>query len=1006
MSILAKEIKTPLGGKQDASSAKLNHTRGLALYLIAATLIIVDIGHTFLTQSAAPGMTPARMAGLFALGVFCLCPLIFAITKRLIFASILLLTATLFVILYTSFKNGGAPAPTMPFLVIMPLAATILVNRVAGIVALLISCAGLGFLYISANSGIAPASPHSPEELRVLFTSSVLLVSAAVAFVSIFYENLVQSALNRWRQTAQQLLAEKESHKKQAEETLQIKERYELALASADIGLWEYDIKTETLSWSDLVHEILGTKDQIHELSGDFVEERLHPEDAKAVRAAMERSAVEDKPFSITFRMKKACGGYAHIRSRGGLVRNAENDAVGLAGSFMDVSEEQWSETCRQEVWGILTNPQLSTQIKINAALSTLTNYFNLDFGLVSRIAENDYFVEYAVTPSNEINPGDRFDFDSTYCAHVFKADGPCSFHHAGKSRIKDHPCYRSFGLEAYIGAPLFVDGRRYGTLNFSSPTPRTRPFSKFELHLVELVAQWIGYEVGREKALRKITESEEKFALAVKGSSVGIWDWVDINSKSEVWSDQFYKLLGYQPGEINACLEQFQSLLHPDDHAATFEAVNRHFDEQEPFNVEYRLKCKDGNYRWFLGTGHAVWDEKGRPRRMIGSIMDIHERKAAETMKNEFVSTVSHELRTPMTSIIGAIELVRSQTFGELPPKALELLEIATSNGGRLVRLINDILEIEKIEAGKIQFETEILGVADFVEAAVKQNEGYVHANNATINLRNDIGDARICADPDRLTQVFTNLIGNAAKFTDDNGKIDLIVQADDDVVSISVKDNGPGIPPEKLDDIFDRFTQLDGADNRSQPGTGLGLAISKAIIDAHDGVLDVESKLGVGTVFTVILKRSNSVCKSIEPEKFFSEESMQIGDIKRVLQVEDDNDSAALLSSLLENIAEVTTVKTTAAARTRLNAEKFDLVILDMNLPDQKGDVVIEHIDKLEEKIPLIIYSVEDFSNKKQPDFVIGVFLKSKIQNEALRERLARALYGTPNGTVSQYG
>lgn len=1101
-----------LGNETEFSSTRLNDIRGQTLYLTAGVLIAVNLVHTFLTQGLAPGLTPARIAGLIALAFFVLCPLVYKSTKKLTVSAVALLSVTLIVVLYASFANGGAPAPTMPFLIIIPFAATILISRVAGVISFAAVTVGLGFLFVAANKGMAPNSPHAPQELRALFTSSLLLTSVAIMVIAIFYENLVQTVLKQWQETKTGLLLQKGAHKHQAEENRLIKDRYELALSTADIGLWEYNIKTETLSWSELIHEILGTKAESHELKGDFIEKRLHPKDAEAIRKEMERSAIEGNTFSSVIRIETALGAYAHLKVRGGVVRAEGGSPVALAGSFMDVSAEQQSEATRHEIWDTLTSQYASASEKINTTLSIVTRHFGLQFGVVSRIEGEEYHVEYVVSPAGKVKPGDRFKYKNTYCAQTFAAHGPRGFHQSEKGALNNHPCYEKTGLEAYIGAALIVDGRRYGTLNFSSTCPRGEQFSKSDFQLIELVAHWIGYEIGREKTLNKLKESDERYDLAVRGASVGlwdwnvatnalywspkfkeivgvsdnafmpellefesrlhpddhkrimsalqahlekkspydeeyrlrhesgdyvwvhargqavwdvngapirmagsvdditeivnnreklkrnqaelelifnnvpariwfkddknkilrlnqkaadsmglsieeaegadsyelfpdmakkyhdddlkvinsgkpelgiieeykpahnqhgwvrtdkvpyidhetgeryvfvvsmdvtneqetqralqeseeryslaasgasvgIWDWHDAHGEKETWSDQLYKLLGYEPGEIEANLKQFQALLHPDDHAATLAAVQEHFNGNKPFRAEYRLRCKGGDYKWFLGTGQAVWDEDGNPRRMIGSIMDIHELKVAEQMKNEFVSTVSHELRTPMTSITGAIELVRSQKFGELPEKASQLLDIAAKNGARLIRLINDILDIEKIEAGKLELNLQNVDVKDLVEEAVRQIEAFAQFHQAELTLHCEIPDAIIHVDPDRMMQVLTNLMSNAAKFTGKDGKIEVLIKSDNDTVSIAVKDNGHGIPSDKLGKIFDHFTQVDASDKRAQQGTGLGLAISKAIVEALGERLDVESEVGVGSIFTVHVKRS----------------------------------------------------------------------------------------------------------------------------------------------------
>ncbi len=497
------------------------------------------------------------------------------------------------------------------------------------------------------------------------------------------------------------------------------------------------------------------------------------------------------------------------------------------------------------------------------------------------------------------------------------------------------------------------------------------------------------------EARTRDLRRSEERFAVAAQGASVGIWDWIDVNGEAEWWSDQFYRLLGYEPMEIEASLDGFSNLLHTEDRERAFAAINAHLTDRMPFRVEYRLRCKDGTYRWFLGTGQAIWGAAGQPRRMIGSIMDIHERKKAETMKNEFVSTVSHELRTPMTSIMGAISLVRSGKFGDIGDRAAELLKIASTNGDRLVRLINDILDIEKIEAGKIELERRPLSVTQLIADAIDQNNAFVRAYDAQLRYREEDSGAFISADPDRMMQVLTNLISNAAKFSGKGGVIEIGTRVENEIVRISVTDNGPGIPQEKLGAIFHRFVQIDSADNRVNQGTGLGLSIASAIVDAHGGWLQVESEVGVGTTFTIKLASASRPVLEKDGETRTHAPPDVSSERKNILHIEDDHDTVALLQHLMSDAAEIIAAPSTTAAQTLLRYQSFDLVVLDLNLADERGETIIAFLETFAGPTPpLIIYSVEDVSNRRLPEFVCGAYIKSRISPDALREKLLAAL------------
>ena len=971
----------------------LNGIRGSTLYVVSAVFIAVDLFQTFFMQGAAPGLTAARIGGIVALGFFIASPVVYKITGKRRIASIILLISTLAVIIFSALRNGGAPSPTMPFLAILPLAATILISRVAGILAIAAIGVTSAFLYFSTSNGLAHAPPHSPEQLRALFSSSVFLTAVAIVLIAIFYEKLVQAALTQLGNAKDQILEQSAVQQSQSARLQLIKQQHDIALASAGVGVWEYNIAGQKLTWSSIIHDILGTQD--NDTNGSFIEDRIHPDDAGAVRAAMEKSVAENEPFTVIFRLQTASGDYAYIEARGAVLTDSAGKPQSLSGSFFDVTEEQESGALRQVIWRTLLSQDRDLATKIKQVLTQMKDYYGLEFGLVTRLDDNRCYIEHSVSPNEEMMSGQSFDLEHSYSAHIHSEGGARGFNCYSESWIKDHPLQHRIRIEAYIGAPLFVEGKRYGALNFSSRTARQKRFSKTDYSIIELAAQWLGYEIGLDNHLQSLKQSEERFALAAQGSSVGIWDWQDVTCEEEYWSDNFFRLLGYSPQELEPSLSQFKQLLHPEDHSHTFKAVAAHLAKEAPFNVEYRLRCKDGAFRWFLGTGQAVWDHHGAPKRMIGSIMDIHERKKAETVKSEFISTVSHELRTPMTSIIGALELVRSNKFGELSPKATELLDIAASNGQRLVRLINDILDIEKIEAGKIVFTMKPVKIGTLIEEAIRQNESFVRTHNATMTFFDDTEDGAIICDPDRISQVLTNLISNAAKFTPNDGKISISARKDNEHIYIRVEDNGPGIPADKREAVFEKFVQLDSASNRANEGTGLGLSISDAIIAAHGGNIRVESEIGAGTAFTIALRKSDRPLGTDPQARTDSSKLSSFGVRKRVLYLDNDSDSAAVLRHALADITDLAAVPTIKDARNRLVRQHFDLIIMDHMITDESGEDLMKSISGSLHPTPVIIYSTQEFMGRMPPDFVLASYLKSSISIDEFRNKIVAALY-----------
>lgn len=235
----------------------------------------------------------------------------------------------------------------------------------------------------------------------------------------------------------------------------------------------------------------------------------------------------------------------------------------------------------------------------------------------------------------------------------------------------------------------------------------------------------------------------------------------------------------------------------------------------------------------------------------VVGVASDITERRRIERLKDEFVSIVSHELRTPLTSIRGSLGLIEGGAVEAGSEKGRELVRIARSNTERLIRLINDILDLDKIEAGKLSFKNEDLAPSNVIEQAVASIAGL--AREQGVSVTTELGDApRISGDFDRLVQVLTNLLSNAVKFSPAGKAVTVGVQTTEKgFVQFWVRDRGPGIPSDQLGQLFKKFQQLEASQTRTSGGSGLGLAISKAIVAAHRGTIDVESTPGDGSTF-----------------------------------------------------------------------------------------------------------------------------------------------------------
>ncbi len=419
------------------------------------------------------------------------------------------------------------------------------------------------------------------------------------------------------------------------------------------------------------------------------------------------------------------------------------------------------------------------------------------------------------------------------------------------------------------------------------------------------------------------------------------------------------------------------------------FEAFVAKARHDMPDEREWTYVRKDGTRIPILLSITAVRDHDGKISGFLGIASDITERKKMERMKSEFISTVSHELRTPLTSIRGALGVVLGKAAGQFPEKARRMLEMAERNSERLTMLINDILDLEKIEAGRLEFDFKIVDLVALAERALEDNDGYARKHQVRLVLDKQVEQALVRADEHRLLQVFANLISNAVKYSPENGEVMVSVAAQDGNFRVAVRDHGAGVPEAFRSRIFQRFAQADSSDTREKGGTGLGLSITKVIVELHEGRVSYDSAAGVGTVFYVDLPAWQAMTEA-------SEVTGRTANGMRVLICEDNPDVARILADMIEPEGVTCDIAGTAAgARTLLARHTYRLMLLDLTLPDTDGLTFLQELrgHATTEQLPIIVVS-----GRAQEGRAIfsgdAVTVVDWIQKPVERDRLKRAL------------
>lgn len=354
---------------------------------------------------------------------------------------------------------------------------------------------------------------------------------------------------------------------------------------------------------------------------------------------------------------------------------------------------------------------------------------------------------------------------------------------------------------------------------------------------------------VDINKKNRELKHSEERFQLALESSAMGVWS-LQLSDNNVQWDASMRALFGLQDKSTLTNYESFLALVHHEDRQRVFEEIAHAIEGQQGYDTEYRIVWADLSIHYLASRAKIIY-ENSIAVSLIGTCWDVTERKRLDRAKTEFVSTVSHELRTPLTAITGALGLAVGGALCELPEKAQQILGIAYKNAQRLKLLINDLLDMDKLLDGKLEFHCETQTLMPLIERALAENQSYADQFNVRFVVVPTSIAPRVDVEDIRLLQVLANFLSNSAKFSQPDTDVLITLTQDDGFARISVIDTGVGLAEESKAHIFEKFYQADSSDTRKKGGTGLGLAITKEIVERMGGRVGFVSSLGQGSTF-----------------------------------------------------------------------------------------------------------------------------------------------------------
>ena len=698
-----------------------------------------------------------------------------------------------------------------------------------------------------------------------------------------------------------------ESDRRRSESTLlEHDQRLKLALELAGMVSWDWEVATDKFVWNDDPQRLLGP-----EPDGGYPDRKtmVHPEDlAEYVRAGSE-SLRSGEAYRSEFRIRRTDGQNVWIAARGRPVKDARGAVTRVIGASQDVSEiKQAEQALRESETRFRSLTDLSSDWYWEQDRELRLSFHSSGFGQRSGTTTNKLLGKFRWEEPN------RFPLSGTWDDH--------------RAMLEAHEPFKNF---EYVR--IGENGEQYFVSLSGVP-------------IYDAAGNFNGYRgIGtniteRKQAEQALRESERELRL-ITDAVPAVITYADADERMRFCNIAMARLVERPPETI---VNRTMREIFGEDRYRALEPHVRRALAGEDVHFEHTQVNADGDLLDLSVKYLPRRNERGEVEGFYTLATDITEIRRLERLKSEFVSTVSHELRTPLTSIRGSLGLLSGGVGGALPDKAKGLIEIAKNNCERLIRLINDMLDIEKIESGKMTFNLRPLELMELIEQVARANDGFAVQHGVRLQVTAAVPGAKVQGDGDRLVQVLTNLISNACKFSPAGSSVDIAVARLGERLRVEVADHGPGISDDFRKRIFQKFSQADATSTRKEGGTGLGLSISKAIIERLGGQIGFFSEPGKGSTFYFELPewREGLLSAPVAPDATAAPDARP-----RVLVCEDDPDVAKLIQLMLQNAGLASDIAYDAAqAKALLLRQHYAAMTVDLMLPDQDGLSLIREL------------------------------------------------------------
>lgn len=701
------------------------------------------------------------------------------------------------------------------------------------------------------------------------------------------------------------------TERKRAQDQLRLsEERLRLATEAGNVGVWECDVVRRTVSWTPSLYAIHGVSPEQFDGTTEGVIALVHPEDRVILQQTLGSRLRERPQTEIEFRAVRPDGEVIWLYTNVSVVRE-NGAAVRILGVTLDI-------TTRKRIELALRESEERFSMAFNSSPLSLT-LSSLKTGKLLEV--NDTFTNTSGYTREEAIGRTTVDLNLWVSSQERESE-MAAVQQSGKVRKQEYRFRSRHGKEilGLLSAERIVIG--------GEPCALT---------VIEDVTD-------REVAQKALRASEERLRLALRGASAGVWT-LNIATEEIFWSEEFEPLYGYNASTPRT-LGTWLASIFPEDRRQVQDEIARHADSFDTdFRHEFRIVHPERGIRWILHLGRIERDAAGRAHDFSGISLDITERKQMEDelretdqRKNEFLATLAHELRNPLAPIRNGLEILRlTRGNGEAAEQARNMMDRQVR---QMVRLIDDLLDLSRISRGMIELRSERIDLTATIRNALEISQPLIDEAGHALSVDVPLDSLFVHADQTRLAQVFANLINNAAKYTDKGGHIWLTLRQHGAQASISIRDNGIGIPAHLLPRVFEMFTQGSRSLEKTQGGLGIGLSIAKRLVEMHGGAIEARSDgPGTGSEFVVHLPLIASPAHR-RPVMISTQETVVARSGLRVLIADDNADSAASLALMLKlKGMEVRTARDGLEAVEVVEVFIPQVVLLDIGMPHLNG-------------------------------------------------------------------